>query len=173
MPFTPFHMGFGLAAKAAAGNRLSLIAFGLSQVLIDIEPGVRMLLGKGDLHGWSHTILGAVAIAALATWCSRWLVLPLAGRWNAEARHYGLSWLCVHLSCTWPVAALGAFLGTFSHLVLDGLIHADMRPFAPFSQANPLMGLVAHDTLYAAMVVMGPVGAVLWLVRQRMGAEAK
>ena len=172
MPFTPFHMGFGLAAKAAAGNRLGLIAFGLSQVLIDIEPGVRMLLGTGDLHGWSHTILGAVAIAALATWWSRGLVRWLAGRWNQEVRHYGQDWLCVPGAFSWPVAALGAFVGTLSHLGLDSLIHADMRPFAPLSDGNPLLGLVGHDTVYAAMVVMGLLGAVLWLVRQRMGSRA-
>jgi len=163
MPFTPFHMGFGLTAKAAAGNRLGLIAFGLSQVLMDIEPGVRMLLGTAELHGWSHTVLGAAAIAALATWWSRGLVRLLAGRWNDEVRHYGQNWLGVP----------GAFVGTISHLGLDGLMHADMRPFAPFSDANPLLGLVAHDAVYSAMVVMGLVGALVWLVRQRIGSGAR
>jgi hypothetical protein len=166
MPFTPFHMGFGLAAKAAAGNRLGLIAFGLSQVLIDIEPGVRMLLGTDELHGWSHTLLGAVAIAALATWWSQWLVLLLAGRWNDEVRHYGQDWLSVPGAFSGPVAALGAFVGTISHLVLDSLMHADMKPLAPFSDANPLLGLVAHDAVYSSMVVLGVIGALLWLVRQ-------
>lgn len=173
MPFTPFHMGFGLAAKAAAGNRLGLIAFGLSQVLMDIEPGVRMLLGTADLHGWSHTVLGAAAIAALATWWSRGLVRLLAGRWNDEVRHYGQNWLGVPGAFSWPVAALGAVVGTISHLGLDGLMHADMRPFAPFSDLNPLLGLVAHDAVYTAMVVMGLVGALVWLVRQRIGSGAR
>jgi membrane-bound metal-dependent hydrolase YbcI (DUF457 family) len=36
---------------------------------------------------------------------------------------------------------LGAIAGTYSHVVLDSLLHADMRPFAPFSAANPLLGL--------------------------------
>lgn len=67
MPFTPFHMGFGLTAKAAAGNPLGQIAFGLSKVLMDIEPGVRVPLGTSDLHGCSHTMLGAAVMAALAT----------------------------------------------------------------------------------------------------------
>lgn len=168
MPFTPFHMGFGLAAKAAAGNRVGLVSFGLAQVLMDFEPGVRMLLNDGHLHGWSHTLLGALLIGGLATWWSRWLTGLLVGRWNAETGHYGLRWLGVPGALSYRVLGAGAFLGTLSHVGLDSLMHADMEPLAPFSRANPLLGLVPHDAVYSAMVVCGLVGGLCWLIRQRI-----
>ena len=37
MPFTPFHMGPGLAVKAVCGRYFSLVVFGFSQVAIDIN----------------------------------------------------------------------------------------------------------------------------------------
>ena len=33
MPFTPFHMGAGLIAKAATNKKFSLVSFGLAQIL--------------------------------------------------------------------------------------------------------------------------------------------
>ena len=53
--------------NAVLDGRSSLISFGVAQVLMDIEPGVRMIVGRGDLHGWSHTLVGAIPIGALAT----------------------------------------------------------------------------------------------------------
>ena len=43
MPFTPFHMGAGLALKAVAGRHFSVLTFGIAQVAMDIEPLVGML----------------------------------------------------------------------------------------------------------------------------------
>jgi len=58
MPFTPFHMSAAMLIKPTAGTRFSIIAFGLAQILIDIEPGIRMLIGSDLLHGPSHTLSG-------------------------------------------------------------------------------------------------------------------
>jgi hypothetical protein len=38
MPFTPLHMGPGLAIKALAGHRFSILTFGIAQVAMDVEP---------------------------------------------------------------------------------------------------------------------------------------
>jgi hypothetical protein len=46
VPFTPFHMGPGLAIKAVTGRHLSLLVFGVSQVVIDVEPLVRIIRGS-------------------------------------------------------------------------------------------------------------------------------
>ena len=51
MPFTPFHMGAGLALKAMAGRHFSVLTFGMAQVAMDIEPLVGMLRGAAVLHG--------------------------------------------------------------------------------------------------------------------------
>jgi membrane-bound metal-dependent hydrolase YbcI (DUF457 family) len=33
----------------------------------------------------------------------------------------------------YPIA-IGAFLGTFSHILLDSIIYRDMKPFLPFTE---------------------------------------
>jgi hypothetical protein len=38
MPFTPLHMGPGIAIKAIARRRFSLMVFGWSQILMDLQP---------------------------------------------------------------------------------------------------------------------------------------
>ena len=163
-------MGAGVVGKAVLDGRISLISFGVAQVLIDIEPGVHMLFGWADLHGWSHTLAGALAIGALSTAISPWLIRPLVGRWNTEVHHYRLSWLSLPASPKKWAVATGAFVGTLSHLLLDGLIHADMHPFAPIADANPLLALVAHDEVYALCAVAMGLGSVAWLARKYLQA---
>ena len=70
MPFTPFHAGLGIAAKALAPATVSLQAFTLTQITMDIEPGVQMLRGAEPLHGWTHTFPGAlvVGVGTFALW---------------------------------------------------------------------------------------------------------
>ena len=83
MPFTPFHMGAGLALKAMAGRHFSVLTFGMAQVAMDIEPLVGMLRGAALLHGPTHTYLGAVPIA-LATAA---LAIASSALWAAGTAH--------------------------------------------------------------------------------------
>lgn len=168
MPFTPFHMGAGLIAKAGLDRHFSVISFGLAQVAMDIEPGIGMINGAAVLHGWSHTVGGALAIAALVTLVAPWIVRPMVTRWNSEAAHYRVAWLKV-VACRWPAVATGAFFGTLSHVTLDALIHADMNPFAPVAMGNPLLGGVEHDAVYGACAAAALVGFLLWLLRKWRG----
>lgn len=79
MPFTPF----------------SVVTFGLAQLLIDIEPGIGMMLDWRVLHGYSHTQLDAVLLAVLAAWLAPGLIDIVVGRWNREVHNYGYPWLIV------------------------------------------------------------------------------
>lgn len=159
-------MGAGLTAKAVLNGRISVISFGIAQVLMDIEPGVRMLTGKGDLHGWTHTLAGALVIGAITTVVAPLLIRPVVKRCNAELAHYSMQWLMVPAaSWKWAVAA-GAFFGTLSHIVLDGVMHRDMLPFAPISDSNPLMSLLEHDTVYLLCAAAAVAGTAAWLLRK-------
>ncbi len=101
MPFTPFHMGAALLLKPVARERFSVLVFGVSQVLIDIEPLARIIRGDTILHGFTHTLCGALAIGAAAAVIARvpvnaWLecfglgrhpayyLLPSHGRWRSS-----------------------------------------------------------------------------------------
>jgi membrane-bound metal-dependent hydrolase YbcI (DUF457 family) len=63
---------------------------------------------------------------------------------------------------------VGAFAGTWSHVVLDSVMHDDIAPFAPFSDANPLLHLVSLATLHWTCAGAGAVALVVLLVRDAL-----
>ena len=166
MPFTPFHMGAGLALKAVAGRHFSVLTFGMAQVAMDIEPLVRMMRGAAVLHGPTHTYLGAVPIALATAALAPWLCHPLLRRWNREVQHHRVEWL--HENELWRprTVLLGALAGTWSHVLLDSVMHADITPWAPWSGANGLYAWVSLSTLHGLCVAGMVVGAVTVLVWQ-------
>lgn len=166
MPFTPFHMGVAMLVKPAAGARFSIISFGLAQVLMDIEPGLGMLRDADVLHGYSHTLPGALLIGMLAAWLASWISGSLLRRWNREFQAMRWHWLQVPVGVSNGAVLLGAWVGSFSHLVLDGLIHHDIRPLWPLTSINPLANRVGHDAVYLGCALGMALGAVLWLLRQ-------
>ena len=173
MPFTPFHMGAALIVKPGLNRNFSVITFGLAQVAMDIEPGVGMLTGAEVLHGPTHTVLGALAIGYLVMLIAPRICNFLLRKWNKEVNHHKLPWLVQGETTSKTALAGGAFFGTLSHVVLDSLMHHDIQPLMPFSQANPLRGLVSHDGVYQLCAVAGAIGAVLWLAMQWFNRPAK
>jgi hypothetical protein len=155
MPFTPLHMGPGIAIKAVMQRRLSLMVFGWSQIVIDIQPLVVMLTDQGELHGFSHTYIGATLIA---------MFCGFTGKYFGEI---GLKLIREpqYLPISWTVSFLSAFIGTYSHIVLDSIMHADITPFAPFNRNNALLGIISIDALHMLCIASGVVGAAVffWL----------
>ena len=146
MPFTPFHFGPGALVHSAAPKHISFLAFCAANVLVDVEPLYFMLTHQWPIHRLFHTYVGATAAAAIVVGAFA-LVRKLTPRLSMRA------------------VALGAIIGTYSHVLLDSLMHADMEPFAPFSAANPLLGAVFLNTLHGFCLVAGIVGAVVIGVR--------
>ena len=161
MPFTPFHMGPGLLLKALLQGSFSLIVFGWAQIIMDIQPLFVLLTGEGHLHGFSHTYIGATLIG---------IGSALTGKYAAEfdLRFIGQTG---YLPISWPVAISSAFVGSFSHVLLDSVMHADVEPFAPFIANNPFLGLLSIEALhnfclYSGLLGVGIYFAVLhWLKR--------
>jgi hypothetical protein len=73
MPFTPIHMGPGILIKAILQSSFSLMVFGRTQIVMDIQPLVVMITGEGHLHGFTHTYVGAVLIAIFAALTGKYL----------------------------------------------------------------------------------------------------
>lgn len=163
MPFTPLHLGPGLVLKAALGRRFSFMVFGGSQVLMDLEPLIGILRGWPVLHGYTHTLPGALAIGTVA---------GVVGRPVSE---FALRLLRIgHPPFTWGASFLAAYLGTFSHVALDAIMHADMVPFWPLAGGNPWRSAISMEALHVACFALiglglGLVGAQA-LVRRRKGA---
>ena len=173
MPFTPFHMGAALIAKPALNRSISVITFGIAQIVMDIEPGIGMLTGADVLHGPTHTILGALVIAYLVMLIAPVVCNFLLSKWNKEVTLHKLPWLVQSEATSKTAVTVGAFFGTLSHVFLDSLMHHDIHPLMPFSQANPLNGLISHDGVYQLCAIAGVFGAVVWLVMQWLGRPAQ
>jgi membrane-bound metal-dependent hydrolase YbcI (DUF457 family) len=158
MPFTPFHLGPGAVAHAVAPRHVSFLAFCAGNVLIDVEPLYYMVTGQDPLHRFMHTYIGAtLAVAATvalfvgALRLSKLVRLPDVFGWQ---------------SLKWPPVLVGSAAGCYSHIVLDSIMHADIQPWAPFSQANGLYLLVSIDRLHDLCVAAGVVGLLAMAVRR-------
>lgn len=160
MPATPFHFGPGLLVKAAAPRQFSMAAYSLAQVVIDLESGYHLLRNDYPVHRQAHTFYLGGLIGLV---CG--LVVSRVGTWLARPRDVVPEALVAEYRL--PIAALSGIFGGLMHALLDGIMHADMRPFRPFTDANPLYGLVSLRTLYLFCIITGLVGAALLLAWER------
>jgi hypothetical protein len=164
MPITPFHLGPGAVVKAMAPRHFSFTVFAFSQALIDLEP-IGFYFVTGDpVHPYLHTYLGATLVF-LASW---WLGRPVGEWalrvWNAWLDPAQARWLAYEPRISGTAAAMGAFIGAYSHVAIDGIMHGDVLPFAPFSDARPWLGVVTVETLQWLCVAAGAaaVAALAW-----------
>ena len=158
MPFTPFHMGPGILVKAILQGSFSLMVFGWTQILMDIQPLIVMVTGQGHLHGFSHTYVGATLIALLAAVTGKYL--GELGLWLLKIEENGSRRI------RWWVAVLSALVGSCSHVWLDSIMHADVEPFYPFSLSNELLGWVSVMLLHKLCVYSGLLGGMVYFTVQ-------
>ena len=155
MPFTPVHLGPAALFKSVLGERFSFVVFGGSQVLIDIEPLVQIVRAEPILHGPSHTIAGATVIGFLAAGLGK----PIG-----QVFLRSISYPEPHIS--WAASFVGAFVGTYSHILLDGIMHSDMSPWVPFATENTLLGLISVQDLHYVCLGSGVLGLLLLGLRR-------
>jgi Predicted membrane-bound metal-dependent hydrolase (DUF457). len=162
MPVTPFHFGPGTLLKACAPRAVSLTAFVISQVLIDIEPGYHLFWGGWPLHREVHSlpVSGLVGIfAGMAVWLSGRRFRPST---NAVIRSEVDLWS----------ALAGGLIGGLSHPLLDAIMHSDLQPFWPVSAANPLLAVMGLGYLHVLCVVSGVAGAAILGIRFHLARKA-
>ena len=156
MPFTPFHFGPGLLLKSAAPRRLSVVAFALANVAIDVETLYHLTRQEFPLHRWAHTVPFATLIG-----------IATGAAYGAIARRFSLSTGNSGLAAESRLmpAIVGGFLGGVTHPLLDGLVHGDVRPFWPLSDANPLFGLISNTAVVTLCLFAGIAGFFVLAVR--------
>ncbi|MGH1541761.1 MAG: metal-dependent hydrolase [Arenicella sp.] len=156
MPFTPIHMGPGILVKALLQGSFSLMVFGWTQIVMDIQPLIVLITGEGHLHGFTHTYLGASILA---------IVAALSGKYLSQV---GLTILEIEgnkrINIAWWVAFLSAFIGSFSHVYLDSIMHSDVQPFFPVILSNQFHGMVSVPVLHKICLYTGLLGAALYYV---------
>lgn len=155
MPFTPFHMGPGILFKAFLQGSFSLMVFGWAQILMDLQPLFVLLAGECHLHGFSHTYTGATLLA---------IISALSGKYLSELglKIIGIAKNNNPIQIAWWVAFSSAFIGTYTHVALDSIMHSDVEPFYPLSQANNLLGLTGVGELHRFCIYSALIGAVIY-----------
>ena len=154
MPFTPIHMGPGILMKSILQGSFSLMVFGWTQIVMDIQPLVVLIMDEGHLHGFTHTYIGAIIIAVISA---------LSGKFLSQT---GLVVLGIEkdkpIEIHWWIAFLSAFIGSFSHVYLDSIMHFDVQPFFPFTLSNQFHGMVSISTLHKICMYSGLLGAAIY-----------
>lgn len=158
MPITPFHFGPGALLHAAAPKYVSFLAYCIANVLIDFESLYNMVRGNYPVHAFFHSYFGATFVV-VAT-----LLLFVSARWFAAK-----AWLPNMLQwreLTVRQVFIGAVLGAYSHVILDSIMHQDIRPLLPFSTSNGLLDTVPLGFLHIACLVAGVVGGIAVAVKR-------
>lgn len=129
--------------------------FGWTQIVMDIQPLIVLISGQGHLHGFTHTYIGATLIAMFAGATGKYLsefglkILGISNRQNP-------------ITIRWWVVFLSAFVGSFSHVLLDSLMHSDLEPFFPVTLDNPFLGLMTVTALHKLCLYSGLLGAAIY-----------
>lgn len=148
-------MGPGILIKSILRGSFSLMVFGWTQIVMDIQPLIVLISGEGHLHGFTHTYIGATLIAIFAA---------LTGKYLSEIglKVLGMSKQHNSVSILWWVVFLSAFIGSFSHVLLDSIMHSDVEPFFPFILDNQFLGLISVTALHKMCLYSGLVGAAIF-----------
>lgn len=108
MPITPLHFGVLSPINYFAKGKVSNISFGIVTLWVDANSIIYALFGIGGYdHGSSHNVLGVLGVALIVS-----------------SMRFTPKWFC------------GCILAAITHLLLDGLVHIDMEPLAPFISGN-------------------------------------
>jgi len=167
MPFTPLHMGPGMALKAAIPRHFSIVVFGLTQIALDLEVLWYLIRWDPPLHRFWHTYLGATIIAVVMTGLGKPASQRITMLWNRIAAKCSDADLSVTVRTTWLSSFTGAVLGAYSHILIDSLSHPDIEPLQPWSPSNRLRGVIDPHVVEMLCVLLGIVGIVWFLMRER------
>ena len=110
MPLTPLHFGLLAPINHLAKGKVSNVSFILVNLWIDAQSILFALTGEGAIeHGVNHSFFGATVLSLLVA-----MIGFRSDKW-----------------------VYGAYLGGFTHILLDMLVHPEMQPFEPLMEGNP------------------------------------
>lgn len=156
MPFTPYHFGPGLLLGILLFPFVDLGTLIFASVILDIEPLVVIMFGLPlPLHGFFHTYLGATIISMVLTVC----IWPIRNQLSSIVSLFGMR----QYSTLSSILSAG-LVGTYSHVLLDSFLYAEMNPFYPL-MGNPFLGIIVSSVVYNFCIFAGFAGLLLYVIR--------
>ncbi len=166
MPFTPFHIAAGASVKAIAPRHFSWSVFTLTNILIDCEP-LYYHFTEGMLsHKFFHSIIGASIVAAVCATLGKPLCEYGLKLWNNSLAPEDKRWLGSGIKISHLSAWTGAVIGAYSHLILDSIMHLDIKPLAPFTDENQLLEIMEIFELYILCLLLFGLGVIIYLLKK-------
>ena len=162
MPFTPFHLGPSLLIGLIFFPYLFIPSVLLGSIIVDLEPLTFLILDLPVLHLFFHTFLGATIMA----------ILVAIGFYLLRGPFEKIMALFLIPQTASPAKiTVAAFIGAYSHIILDGFLYPEMQPFWPIL-GNPLLGLASSSSVYLfcvlCFVIAIPVYIIqIWRVKQQ------
>jgi|GEM_PF-330353 len=157
-----------MAIKAAMPSHFSIVVFGFTQIAFDLEVLWHLTQHDYPLHTFWHTYLGATIIAAVLTVLGKPTSQWIKGAWNRIAAQCRDADLTVVVPTTWIASFSGAFIGAFSHILLDSLFHPDIEPLQPWSSDNRLCGMMVDPHRVEAICILLGVIGLVWFFRHEI-----
>lgn len=129
MPITPLHLGILAPINHLLPGKVNNLSFWIVTIWLDASAIAYYAFGleMGEFHGPdTHSFIAAAAIAGMIGMLGLGYYVFKELFWSAlqENSERALAWIC------------GAYLGGFSHILLDAMVHSEMLPFAPIP-GNP------------------------------------
>ena len=159
-------MGPGMVVKAVAPRQFSIVAFGIAQVLIDLEVLWNMVRHDTQSHTFLHTYLGASLIVLVAMPLGKFISTQLKRDWNLLTGSVSCFDIKIteHTPCL--SAFLGASIGAYSHVLFDSFYHLDIEPFQPWSASNPCQGIIEPFQMEVAFNILFILGFLCFIARE-------
>ncbi|MFW9786238.1 MAG: hypothetical protein ACFFE1_01070 [Candidatus Thorarchaeota archaeon] len=156
MPFTPYHFGPALLIGVLLFPFIDLATVMIASVILDLEPLAVILFDLHmPLHAFFHTYLGASIVAVALSIC----IYPLRKYLNELVAFFGMR---QESSLRHIIPA--SFIGTYSHVLLDSFLYAQMNPLFPLT-GNPFVGLLTLGLVYNLCLGLGIIGFFVYLIR--------
>ena len=169
MPITPFHIIAGFAVKSIFNKHFSWSIFALTNIVIDIEVIYYIITTGEPLHRFFHTLVGSTIAAIFCTIVGIPICERLLKFWNKNLQNEKslekLKWLSAQTDISIFSSFTGAFVGAYSHILLDSLMHSDVKPFEPFFSKN-FIGIISIDALHFSLAGLFVFGLVVYIIKK-------
>ena len=146
---TPFHIIAGFAVKSMFNIHFSWSIFALTNIIIDVEVIYYIFTIGEASHKFFHTLIGSSIIALSCAIIG----IPICERalkfWNNNLQNEKslakLKWLSTESDISVVSSFTGAFIGAYSHILLDSFMHFDVKPFEPFF-SKTFVGIIPYKS---------------------------